>query len=210
MQKVVPAILTTEPSKLSYQLSLLREQVKWVHIDIMDGKFVPNNSISISELGEVGQFFNLELHLMVQDPEKYFEDCKEVGAKRVYFHLEATRNPAKTLSFMEQYSFQRGVVLNPETLVSALVSVVEKVEDVLLMSVVPGSQGHEFIPHVADKIRDIRGLHEKLLIGMDGGVVQNNILSVFEKGVDYIVVGSGIWQTKDPIAALRKLQEMVS
>ena len=207
MQKVVPAILTAESSELSRQLSLLREQVRWVHIDIMDGKFVPNTSISISELGEVGQSFNLELHLMVQDPEKYFEDCKEVRAKRVYFHWEATQDPVKTLSFMEQYPFQKGVALNPKTKGSDLQG---NMDAVLLMAIEPGEQGRKFIPSVLRKIVDVRGRTSNILIGVDGGIGKSNVEQVFQAGVDYVAVGSSIWQTEDPIASLRELEEMVS
>ena len=100
MQKVIPAILTADSVELRDGLRVLREQTKWVHIDIMDGKFVPNTSINLFELGEANLFFNLEMHLMVENPEKYFEDCKEIGAKRVIFHAEATEDIARVLEKM--------------------------------------------------------------------------------------------------------------
>ena len=118
MQKVVPAILTADPVELSEGLKVLKSQTNWVHIDIMDGKFVPNTSINLFELGEASQFFNLEIHLMVENPEKYFEDCKEIGAKRVLFHLESTENSTAILQKMSGHGFQKGIAINPETPVS--------------------------------------------------------------------------------------------
>ena len=210
MQKVVPAILTKDPSLLKEQLDALKNHTKWVQIDIMDGKFVPSVSVNISELGEASQFFNLEIHLMVKDPENYLEDCNAVGAKRVYFHLTGAKDPQVVLSRMEQYQFKRGIAINPETTVGQLAPYVKNADAVLLLSVVPGEQGHEFIPSVAEKIPGIRALNPDLVIGMDGGIAKDNIRQVFEGGVDYVAVGSSIWRTKDPIASLRELQEMVS
>jgi ribulose-phosphate 3-epimerase len=208
MQKVVPAILTPDPLELSRQLSVLKNQTKWVHIDIMDGNFVPNTSISISELGEAGQFFNLELHLMVQDPEKYFEDCKEIGAKRVYFHWEGTKDPEHVLSVASQYSFYKGIAINPETKVQDIVPYLSKVDSALVMSVVPGAQGHEFIPSVLEKVQEFKK-QSGLVVGVDGGVGKETIQNIFAANADYVAVGSGIWQAEDSLGALRSLQLLV-
>lgn len=209
MQKVVPAILAQDSSLLQDQLVMLKNHTKWVQIDVMDGKFVPTVSVNISELGEAYQFFNLEIHLMVQDPENYLEDCNAVGAKRVYFHLTATKDPQAVLSSMERYQFQRGIAINPETTVEQLAPYAKNVDAVLLLSVVPGAQGHEFIPSVTEKVDQIRSLNPNVIIGMDGGIAKDNMLQVFKAGVDYVAVGSSIWKAEDPIAAFRELQEMV-
>ena len=210
MQKVVPAILTKDPSLLKDQLKVLQDHTKWVHIDIMDGKFVPAVSVNISELGEASQFFNLEIHLMVKNPENYLEDCNAVGAKRVYFHLAGTKDPQAVLSRMEQYQFKRGIAINPETTVDQLAPYTKNADAVLILSVVPGEQGHEFIPSVLDKILNVRRSASNIVIGMDGGIAKDNIRQVLEGGVDYVAVGSSIWNEKDPITSLRELQEMVS
>jgi len=210
MQKVVPAILTQNPAELQAQLGMLRNHTTWVQIDVMDGKFVSSVSVNISELGEAYQFFNLSIHLMVQNPESYLEDCNAVGAKRVYFHLTGTKDPQAMLSRMEQYQFRRGIAINPETTVDQLAPYVKNADAVLLLSVVPGVQGHEFIPSVAEKVQQIRALAPDVTIGMDGGIAKENITKVFQGGVDYVAVGSSIWKTEDPIASLRELQEMVS
>ncbi|MCH7828288.1 ribulose-phosphate 3-epimerase [Patescibacteria group bacterium] len=210
MQKVVPAILTQDPSSLKDQLEILKNHTKWVQIDIMDGKFVPAVSVNISQLQEAYQFFNLEIHLMVKDPENYLEDCNAVGAKRVYFHLEGARNPEQVLSAMEKYPFQRGIALNPETTENQLAPYAKNADAVLLLSVVPGAQGHEFIPSTTEKVQQIRSFNPDVVIGMDGGIAKDNIKQVFKAGVDYVAVGSSIWKTEDPVASLRELQEMVS
>ncbi|MDP4007316.1 MAG: ribulose-phosphate 3-epimerase [bacterium] len=210
MQKVVPAILTDNPSELQRQLAVLKNQTKWVQIDIMDGKFVPSVSVNISQLQEAYQFFNLEIHLMVKDPENYLEDCSAAGAKRVFFHLEATENPEGVISAMEKYSFQKGIALNPETDVKEATPFLKNLDAVLLLSVVPGEQGHDFIPSVLEKITKVKDMKPDVLCGVDGGISEENIQSVFQKGADYVAVGSSIWKTEDPVAALRELEEMLS
>ena len=179
-----------------------------MHIDIMDGKFVPNVSINLAELGDAHEFFNLEIHLMVKNPESYFEDCKEVGAKRVYFHLEGTKDIAKTLFAMERYEFQKGIALNPGTSVAQCAPFAKSVDAVLLMSVTPGAQGSKFIPSAIEKIPAIKAVNEKLLVGMDGGISKVNIQDIFLRGIDYIASGSAIWKAQNSIASLRELEEI--
>lgn len=210
MQKIIPTILTKKPAELKTQLTLLQGQTKWVQIDIMDGKFVPSVSVSISQLKNAQQFFNLEIHLMVQNPENYFKDCELVGAKRVYFHLESTNDPAKVLSVMKKYSFQKGIALNPETNVTELVEFLNKIDAVLLLSVVPGVQGRKFISSVTEKIPVIRAVNPEVILGMDGGIKKESIKEIFGAGVNYVTIGSSIWKSKDPIATLRKFEEMIS
>ena len=210
MQKVIPAILTNDAQKLQEQLEALKDQSHWVHIDIMDGTFVPAVSINLVELKEANQLFNLEIHLMVKEPEKYFEDCNAIGAKRVYFHLTGTKDPVAVLLSMKQYQFERGIAINPETTIDQLAPYARNIDSVLLLSIVPGAQGNTFIPEVAKKILEIKTLNEKILIGMDGGIGKANIQDIFTKGADYVVLGSAVWKAKDPIASLRELEGMVS
>lgn len=209
MQKVVPAILTGDPAELKEKLTLLKDHTNWVQIDIMDGKFVPNTSVNLFELGEACQFFNLEIHLMVENPEKYLEDCKGIGAKRVIFHLEASDDPEAVLQKMEEWGFQKAIALNPATPVSQLALYIEKHDAVLLMSVNPGFQAQEFLVDVLKKIPEIRRLRSDILIGLDGGINETNIAQVFQAGADYVCVGSAIMKAEDPVAALRHLEKTV-
>ena len=209
MQKVVPAILTSDPAELLEGLRVLKGEASWVQIDIMDGKFVPNTSVNLFELGEACQFFNLEIHLMVENPEKYLEDCKGIGAKRVIFHLEAADDPEAVLQKMEEYGFQKAIALNPATPVSELAPYIEKLDAVLLMSVNPGFQAQEFIPDVLKKIPEVRRLRPDILIGLDGGINAENIKEVFQAGADYAGVGSAVMKSADPVAVLHRLEELV-
>jgi len=201
MQKVVPAILTVDPAVLKEQLGVLKGHSNWVHIDIMDGKFVSNTSISLFELREAAQFFNLEIHLMVADPKKYFEDCAAISAKRVIYHWEAMHDVSG------EYPFQRGIAFNPDT---AIPSLEKKPDSILVMSVHPGFQGQEFVSAALEKAKEAKGISPQILVGMDGAIGEENIKSVFGAGIDYVTIGSRIWNTEKPIAALEQFEEMVS
>ncbi|MBI1971601.1 MAG: ribulose-phosphate 3-epimerase [Candidatus Wildermuthbacteria bacterium] len=209
MQKIIPAILTSDPADLRTKLTLFKGQSNWLHIDIMDNKFVPNVSVNLFELGEASQHFNLEIHLMAQNPISYFEDCKEIGAKRVVFHYEAESDVEKVKKEAEKHEFQLGLALNPSTGVQPLAVFRNILDSVLLMGVEPGAQGHEFVPSTLLKAQETRKLCPDLLLGADGGIGEENIKAMFSAGVDYAVVGSKIMNTQDPVAAFRKLEEMV-
>lgn len=209
MQKIIPAILASDPADLKEKLGMLKGHTNWLHIDIMDGKFVQNVSVNLFELGEAYQFFNLEIHLMVQDPLYYFEDCDAVGAKRVIFHWDAAKDVENVLEESKKHHFHAGIALNPQIGPEVVGSVKTIVDSFLIMSVIPGAQGQEFIPQVLEKIPTVRKLFPRLLIGVDGGVNEGNISRVFAKGADYVAVGSGIFNTSNPLEALRKLEAMV-
>lgn len=206
MQKVIPAILTEDLNELKAKLELFHEKSQWMHIDIMDGKFVPNTSVSLFALGDAHEFFNLEIHLMVQNPETYLEDCKEVGAKRVVVHAESVQDIPVFLEKAKSFEFQTIVALNPETIISGFP---KELKGVLLMAIQPGFQGQEFLPLVLQKIAETKKLSSGLLVGIDGGVKKENIQSIFQAGADYAVVGSAIMQNPDPVAAFKELEEMV-
>jgi ribulose-phosphate 3-epimerase len=209
MQKIVPAILTKDPDELHAKLRMLKGHTKWVHVDIMDGMFVPNTSLGLFELGEAHQYFNLEIHLMVQDPGKYFEDCRAIGVKRIYFHVEATPDPKAVLEKMKAYPFQRGVAINPPTAPRELAPLIGDMEAVLLLGVNPGFQGQKFIPSVLEKIPEIRKLSRDMRIGVDGGMNEATVTKVFEAGADYAAAGSALMQSEEPIKRLEFLEEMV-
>ncbi|MEK7510573.1 MAG: ribulose-phosphate 3-epimerase [Patescibacteria group bacterium] len=209
MQRIIPAILTSDPIDLRKKLEFLKGHTNWVQIDIMDGKFVPNASVSIFELGEAYEYFNLELHLMVENPEQYFQDCDGAGAKRVFFHYEAAPNLQETLAKAKQHQFHIGLALNPTTDVKSVTPYLKEIDSVLVLAVNPGFQGQEFIPSVLQKVKEIRELSPEILIGIDGGINESNIKQVFSTKIDYAAVGSGIWNTGNPLETLKKLGEMV-
>ena len=209
MQKIIPAILTADSADLEKKLAMLKNHTSWVQIDIMDGKFVSNTSVNLFELGEASQFFNLEIHLMVVNPEKYFEDCAAMGAKRVIFHLEGTKDPNRVVREMMKHPFQRGIAINPSTLARELKPYLSTVDSALVLSVTPGFQGQEFLPLALEKINEIKLFSRDIQVGVDGGINESNIREAFQAGADYVAVGSGIWQAEDPIAALQHLEEVV-
>lgn len=201
MQKVIPAILTADTADLQEKLQMLKDHTKWVHVDIMDGKFVPNTSINLSQLGEAAQQFNLEIHLMVQEPEKYFEDCAAIHAKRVICHWEANKP-----NLSGDHPFQKGIALNPETEIPLFET---ESNSVLLMSVHPGFQGQEFVPSALEKAKQIREKFPGMLVGMDGALGKENIKQAFEAGINYAVVGSNIVKAENPAQALKNLEDMI-
>ena len=209
MQKIVPAILTDSAVDLAKKLKILAGNTQWVQIDIQDGLFVPNSSVELSQLERVSESFDYEIHLMVQNPAQYFDACQSVGAKRVIFHIEAALTPERMLQEMARYSFEWGLALNPETPLEGAKRWKQQIDSFLLLSVYPGKQGNEFLPAVLEKMKALKMFSPERLLGMDGGINAHNMRQAFEAGADYVVVGSSIWKSKDPIAALRKLEAMV-
>lgn len=209
MQHIIPAILEANAVDLAKKLTVLAGNTQWVHIDVMDGLFVQETSAPVSALEKLEDGFDYEIHLMVQDPASYFAACAAALAKRVVFHIEGAKDVERVFQDMQKYSFERGIALNPETPVPAVKKWQHQIDALLLMGVHPGKQGQEFIPAVLEKMRALRMFSPDVLLGVDGGVGSDTIEKVFEAGADYVVVGSGIWKSKDPIAALRKLEAMV-
>ncbi len=209
MQKVVPAILTSDPADLRQKLELFQGHTNWLHIDIMDGTLVPGRTVNLFELGEASQFFNLEIHLMVEDAFKYFEDCAGLGVKRVVFHQEAVKEQEPMLSELDSYEFQKGIALNKTTSPEFVSSYGKKVSSILLMGIEPGAQGRPFDPAVLAKVRSVKEIYPDLLCGVDGGIGKENIQSVFASGVDYVAVGSDIMRAKNPLEVFKSLEEMV-
>lgn len=197
MKKIIPAILTDSPKDLKNKLIRLKGLIDWVQIDIMDGKFTDNVSIQIEDLGRIHPKFNLEIHLMVQNPEKYFQKCQKAKAKRVIFHLEAVQNLERILKEARKFDFQIGIALNPETAIKKIKNYLNQIDLALLLTVHPGAQGQKFIPQVLDKIKELREISSKIKIGVDGGLNLFNIKKAAETGADYLVVGSGLWETKN-------------
>lgn len=209
MQKIIPAILTQDPADLRQKLDVFGGHSNWIHIDIMDGTLVPGRTVNLFELEEAYKFFNLEIHLMVEDPFKYFEDCSGIGAKRVIFHNEAVREHEPMLSALDSYEFQKGIALNKETSPELVSAYVSKISSILLMGVVPGAQGRSFDDAVLPKIQKAKELYPNLLCGVDGGIGAENIQSVFANGADYVLVGSKIMQAENPLEVFKSLEEMV-
>jgi ribulose-phosphate 3-epimerase len=209
MAKIIPAILTKNLSDLKNKLEKIKTLTDWVQIDIMDGRFVKNISVSLTELKKIRFTKNLEIHLMVFNPERYFLACQRLKAKRVIFHFEATKNPSKVLKEMEKYQFEKGMALNPETKIEKIKPYLNQLDLVLFLGVNPGFQGQKFNSFVLRKIKKLRRISKEIKIGVDGGINFKNIKKIAQLGVDYLVVGSYLFQSKNIKKAYQLLKREV-
>jgi ribulose-phosphate 3-epimerase len=208
-KRIVPAILTDDAQALDKMVASLSGAVKWAQVDIMDGEFVPSKSIGWQQVKAAKLPFDWEAHLMVKEPESYFSGFKSARARRVIFHFEAADDIKATVFAARRLDLEVGIALNPGTPVSAVAEYLPLLDNVLIMSVIPGFYGSKFIPEVLDKVAQIRALTPGISIGIDGGIKESNILEVAAAGVDDICVGSAIFLALDPKAAHRHLQALV-
>jgi len=166
----------------------------FVQVDIMDGKFVPSVSIKAADIERINPQLNYEAHLMVINPLEYISGFKKAGAERIIFHFESNDDPHEVIKAIKRNHMKAGVAINPQTPVDRIRHLLTAVDLVLLMSVNPGYYGSEFIPAVMNKIKELRLENRRYLIAMDGGINQNNIKILKEKGLEVACVGSAIFR----------------
>lgn len=208
--RVVPAILTDDPKLVSEMFLQAETFTSYVQLDIMDGRFVPSTSVTFRDLAGLKTRLKWEVHLMVSQPEDVIPDYHRAGAFRAVFHYEATKTPLEAIRRARDLGMEAGLAVNPETPVSAVSSLLDKVDSVLLLSVQPGFYGSSFIPGVLVKIPQLKEIRPELEIGIDGGIKENNIVTVARTGVDVICVGSAVFLQPDPAASFKRLQSMVT
>ncbi len=188
-----------------------RSAAQWVHIDIMDGVFVPNISFGFPVMKSIRKATAkpLDVHLMIVEPEKYVRRFVEAGADYVTFHIEATQQSAACLDEIHSAGAKAGLSIKPATPVEALRELLHKVDLVLVMSVEPGFGGQSFMPQSLDKVRELIALREELglnfLIEIDGGISAKNAGEVFGAGVDAVVAGNAVFSAADPEAEIVKI-----
>ncbi len=212
--KIAPSILTADFGRLGAQVEEAEAAgVDLIHLDIMDGTFVPNISFGPSIVAAVRRATTLELdvHLMVEEPERYVEAFAEAGADYLTVHVEATRHPHRAVQLIRELGKKPGLVLNPGTPLSALEPMLEDVDMALLMSVNPGFGGQSYVPGTTARLQKLRELRDALnpscLLEIDGGVKANNIAMIHQAGADVVVVGSALYNqnpVKENLAALHK------
>ena len=215
--RLAPSILAADLADLAGALAVCESgAADLVHVDVMDGHFVPNLSFGIPVLQAVRRRTRLPLdvHLMVSNPDRLLDDYLAAGADRVAVHWEAAVHLDRLLAHVRQKGAKAGVVLNPATPVEVLVDVLPSLDFVLLMSVNPGFAGQAFLPRALDKARRLRQMIASageaggvVEIEMDGGIDRDNIGRVVAAGVDTCVVGSGIFAAPDPVARMSELRE---
>ena len=207
--KIAPSILSADFAAMGEAVVNLEQWgADYVHVDVMDGTFVPNISFGQELVRALRKRTELPLdvHLMVDRPERYTAEFVQAGADIVTVHAEATVHLQRTLAGIRQAGAKAGVVLNPATSLTALEYVLDDVDMVLLMSVNPGFGGQSFIPAVLGKIRRLREMAPDLDIEVDGGVGPKNIAPVLEAGANVIVAGSAVFNAADPAAVIRSLR----
>ena len=215
MPQIVPSIFAADFTRLGEDVGKVQAAgLQMVHVDIMDGHFVPNFTIGTPITESLRKRFpdlKLDHHLMIEDPDTYAPIFIKAGASCVSVHYEVCRNLDRTLHMIQDHGALAGVVINPATPVSLLENVLDIVDYVLLMSVNPGYGGQEFIPNSLNKVRQlVRMRTERRLnfaIEIDGGVGMGNVTEVVRAGVDWVVAGSSVFHTPDATRTARELQQ---
>jgi ribulose-phosphate 3-epimerase len=215
--EVLPSILASDFAKLGEQVRIVEDAgADALHVDVMDGHFVPNLSLGLPVLASLRKATRLPLdvHLMIEHPEEFIEDFVKAGASRVLVHQEATPHLDRAVAMVREFGAEAGAVINPATPVSMLSEVLDKVDTVLVMSVNPGFGGQAFLPNAYEKIRQLnewrRRYNRSFRIEVDGGVDQENIAQLAQAGANSFVAGTSIFHTADPAAATRNLKRLAT
>ncbi len=213
--EIAPSILAADFARLGEEVRAVEGGgADVIHVDVMDGHFVPNISIGIPVVKSLRKATRLPLdvHLMIEQPEKYIEDFVRAGADRVLIHQEATVHLDRALSMIREAGAQAGAAINPATPVAALSEVLHKVDTVLVMSVNPGFGGQEFIPGATEKIRQLNEWRARynggFRIEVDGGVDLENAAELAQAGTNTFVAGTSIFHTSDPAGATRQMRKL--
>lgn len=213
MKRVVaPSILSADFGNLNRDTEMLnRSAAQWVHVDVMDGVFVPNISFGFPVLKAVKAVSTktIDTHLMIVDPIRYVEQFAKAGSDYVTFHYEAAEDIAATIEAIHNAGAKAGISIKPKTNVSVLEPWIESVDMVLIMSVEPGFGGQSFIPESLDKVRELKRMiaahNTECIIEIDGGISATNAAQVYDAGVDVVVAGSAVFCAQDPEAEIVKI-----
>lgn len=213
MPIIAPSLLAADFLQLQKACDMLNEsEAGWFHLDIMDGRFVPNISYGpmVVEFCRKTSTKTFDVHLMIEEPERYTQAFKDAGADSLTVHYEACKHLHSNIQQIKKLGMKAGVALNPHTPVEFLKDILEDVDMVLIMSVNPGFGGQSFIPHTINKIKRMREMiDERLLnvtIEIDGGITLDNAKMIVDAGADILVAGSSVFKSADPLKTIAALK----
>ncbi|MEJ7736547.1 MAG: ribulose-phosphate 3-epimerase [Chitinophagaceae bacterium] len=215
MPIIAPSLLASNFLRLEAECQMLNDsEADWFHLDVMDGRFVPNISFGIPVIEHIRTATSkyCDVHLMIEEPERYAEAFYKSGADNLTVHIEACRHLHRNIQQIRELGMEAGVAVNPHTPITSVQDVLADIGVVNLMSVNPGFGGQQFITHTLLKIQELRQLIDQMgldvKIQIDGGVTLNNAKAIIEAGADILVVGTTIFKSADPKSTIRELKNI--
>jgi ribulose-phosphate 3-epimerase len=215
MPIIAPSLLASDFLHLEKECQMLNEsKADWFHLDVMDGRFVPNISFGMSVITQLRKMTTnfFDVHLMIVEPEKYVEEFKEAGANSLTVHQEACPHLHRNIQQIQSLGMKAGVAINPATPVFLLQDIIRDVDMVLVMSVNPGFGGQSFIPHSLAKIAELKALIKNTAssakIEVDGGISLDNAAEILQAGADILVAGSSVFKSENPLETIEKMKNL--
>jgi ribulose-phosphate 3-epimerase len=213
--KIAPSVLAADFGNLQRDCEMINNsEADWFHIDIMDGVFVPNISFGMPVLKSINRIAkkNMDVHLMIVNPDRYITEFKKMGADILTVHFEVCNHLHRTIHAIKEAGMKAGVALNPHTSVYAISDILKEIDLICIMSVNPGFGGQSFIENTYDKISILKKLRKKnnasFLIEVDGGVNSNNARKLIDKGADVLVAGSFVFKSSNPVKTIADLKSV--